>query len=128
MKKSMVALSALSLFCAAQAKLPPPSDEAKAKAEETKAKAAWSDKVAAYHLCLAQNKVADYYRKHKKDEPKQSNAAPAAKQESQSAAAMAPCQDPGPYVPAQQAAVGAADASPVPTAGKLAVEPKQEGK
>ena len=35
----------------ALAKLPPPSDEAKAKAAEAAAKAAWSDKVGAYQLC-----------------------------------------------------------------------------
>lgn len=129
MKKTMIALSAFGVFCAAHAKLPPPGAEAKAKAEETKAKAAWSDKVAAYQLCLAQDRVAAYYRKHKNAEPKQ--AVPAAKQEGQPAvsAAIPPCQDPGPYVQAQQAAaVGAADARPVPAAGKAAVEAKQGNK
>ena len=37
----------------AQAKLPPPSPEAQASAAQAKLKAAWSDKVAAYQLCLA---------------------------------------------------------------------------
>lgn len=131
MKKMMIALSALGVFCAAHAKLPPPSGEAKAKAEEAKAKAAWSDKVAAYQLCLAQDRVAAYYRKHHSTESKQAAAAPAPKQEGQPAvsAAIPPCQDPGPYVQAQQAAaVGAADARPVPAAGKAAVEAKQGGK
>lgn len=43
---------------AALAKLPPLSDEAKAKAEEAKAKTAWSDKVAAYQLCRSMDRVA----------------------------------------------------------------------
>jgi hypothetical protein len=46
---------------AAVAKLPPLSDEAKAKADETKAKAAWTDKVNAYKLCQVQDKVVAGY-------------------------------------------------------------------
>lgn len=45
----------------ASAKLPPPSDEAKAKAAETAAKTAWSGKVGAYQLCKSQDKVARAY-------------------------------------------------------------------
>ncbi|MDM0044828.1 hypothetical protein QTH91_10065 [Variovorax dokdonensis] len=60
--KATLALLVLSLAAAhASAKLPPPSDEAKAKAAETAAKTAWGDKVAAYQLCEAQNKVAAAY-------------------------------------------------------------------
>jgi hypothetical protein len=70
----------------ALAKLPAPSDEAKAKADEAKAKAAWGDKVAAYKLCLAQDKVAGNYRKVKGKDAKPATETPA-------------CQDPGPYVP-----------------------------
>ena len=43
---------------AALAKLPPLSDEAKAKAAEAAAKAAWTDKVGAYQLCQSMDKVA----------------------------------------------------------------------
>lgn len=46
---------------AATAKLPPPSDEAKAKAAETAAKAAWSGKVAIYELCRSQDRIASAY-------------------------------------------------------------------
>lgn len=94
---------ALSVLCgAAFAKLPAPSEEAKAAAAAAKEKAAWSTKVAAYQLCLAQNRVAERY-----GEPR-----------AESAAQMPPCTDPGPYVPAQAAAnVGVADAKPVPSAG-----------
>mgnify|MGYP001138145047 CR=1 FL=1 len=47
----------------AAAKLPPPSDEAKAKAAETAAKNAWTDKVGAFQLCQSMNRTADHYRK-----------------------------------------------------------------
>lgn len=43
---------------AAWSKLPPLSPEAQAKAEEAKAKAAHADKVAAYQLCEAMDRVA----------------------------------------------------------------------
>ena len=49
------------------AKLPAPSDEAKAKAAEAAAKTAWSDKVGAYQLCRAMDRTAEYYRKSAKD-------------------------------------------------------------
>ena len=47
---------------AAFATLPPLSPEAQAAADLAKAKAAYGDKVAAYQLCHAQNRVADRYR------------------------------------------------------------------
>lgn len=50
------------LSCPAQAKLPAPSDEAKAKAAETTAKAAHTDKVGSYQLCQSQDRVAAAYR------------------------------------------------------------------
>ena len=49
-----------------------------------KAKAAWSDKVAAYKLCLAQDRVAADYRKSHQGAP-------------QPSAQMPSCTDPGPY-------------------------------
>ena len=65
MRLSVVAAAAVTAFSAAAlAKLPPLSDEAKAKAAETAAKAAWSDKVAAYELCQSMDKVAAGYRAH----------------------------------------------------------------
>lgn len=78
------------LLCAsalALAKLPPPSEEARAKAEETAAKAAWSGKVAAYQLCKVQDKVvADYLA-----------SARAAGKDTSSAAPGPACVDPGPF-------------------------------
>jgi hypothetical protein len=45
----------------AAAKLPPPSDEAKAKAAEAAAKAAWAGKVSSYQLCKTMDRVAARY-------------------------------------------------------------------
>lgn len=122
MNKLLIALLGMSLAGAAVAKLPPLSPEAQAKADEAKQKTAWSDKVAAYQLCQAQDRVAAAYRKAKGDQPKaQTAAAPADAAAAPAAAAPAipPCQDPGPYVAAAASAkVGVADALPVPAAGK----------
>jgi hypothetical protein len=101
-----LAVAAAAAFSAnAFAKLPPLSDEAKAKADETKNKSMWTDKVAAFQLCETQNRIAARYlqEKHK---PKPAIEVP-------------PCQNPGPYVPLQAntAAVGVADAKPVPQVG-----------
>lgn len=81
----------------AVAKLPPPSEEAAAKAAEAKAKAAWGSKVSAYKLCQAQDKVVARYRQEKGA----GTTAPAA-------IATPACQDPGPYVAANAAAAPAA--------------------
>ena len=78
------------------AKLPPASDEAKAAAAETAAKAAWADKVGAYKLCLSQDRVADGYRK--------SGKAAAASGGAPAPVATTACTDPGPYVATTPAA------------------------
>ena len=81
----LASLASLLMAAAAQAKLPPLSDEAKAKAAETAAKTAWADKVSAYQLCQAMNRVAAHYHKGNKDAP---------------AAVETPaCTDPGAFVP-----------------------------
>ena len=57
------------MLCAAQvsAKLPPLSDEAKAKAAEAAAKTAHNGRIDAYQLCKSMDKVAaDYYAAAKK--------------------------------------------------------------
>lgn len=84
MMKRLCICLALLFSTAAFAKLPAPSDEAKAKADETKAKTAWSDKVAAYKLCQSQDKTAERYRKENKMPPMDAKAAK--------------CEDPGPFV------------------------------
>lgn len=78
----LVAVSSVAL-----AKLPAPSDEAKAKAAETAAKGAWAGKVGAYQLCKSQDKVAASYYKTAK----------AAGKDAKPAAATPPCADPGPF-------------------------------
>jgi hypothetical protein len=82
MKNILFALVAFSIAGAAMAKLPAPSDEAKAKAAETQAKAAHGTKVAAYQLCLSQDKVAAKFADKARAVPAE------------------PCANPGPFVPA----------------------------
>lgn len=141
MNKLLIALLGMAFAGLAGAKLPPLSPDAQAKAEEAKQKTAWTDKVAAYQLCKAQDRVAAEYRQKKGSQgmpaaaPAATAAAPAAApaaatapaagapQPAAPAAAAAPavppCQDPGPYTAAAEAAkVGVADSLPVPAAGK----------
>jgi hypothetical protein len=58
--------AALLIAGSALAKLPPPSDEAKAKAEEAKAKAAWSTKVTAFETCKAEDRAVANYKANMK--------------------------------------------------------------
>jgi hypothetical protein len=84
-------LIAASIFAGVSlAKLPPLSDEAKAKAAETAAKSAWTDKVAAYKLCKSMDKVAAEYYADAKKSGKQTKPP----------VATPPCTDPGPFVAA----------------------------
>jgi hypothetical protein len=111
MKRSVLAVLLLAGATLAQAKLPAQTEEQKAAAAAAKDKAAWTDKVSAFQLCKAQDRVAAYYAKHKAEgKPLAPTAVPA-------------CTDPGPYVAqvAAQAQVGVADSKPVPAAG--AVQP-----
>lgn len=107
-----VALCALGAT-AAWAKLPPPSEEAKAKAAEAAAKAAHGNKVAAFQLCKSMDRTAAaYYAQAKKD----------GKAVKPADAGATACADPGPFVytpappaapAAPAAAVAAAPAAPV---------------
>ena len=107
MKKTLLVLSALALSFSAAAKLPAPSDEAKAKATEAAAKTAHGDKIAAYQLCKSREKVAAHYYKTAKTTGAKTNAP----------MATPACVDPGVYKPADQAAApAAAPAAPAPTA------------
>lgn len=97
MIKTLCVASVLALFgSVALAKLPAPSEEAKAKADETKAKAAWTGKVGAYKLCLAQDRVVAHYKKTS----------------GKGAAAAGSCADPGPFVYTPNAAAAPATAAP----------------
>lgn len=87
--KKLLILSLLAAASAASlAKLPPLSDEAKAKAAEAAAKTAWTGKVEAYLLCKSQDKVAAAYYKSAK----------AAGKETKPPAAAPACADPGAFV------------------------------
>ena len=110
MKKTWISLATLvlaSLFSAsAMAKLPAPSDEAKAKAAEAAAKTAHGNKVADFQLCKSREKVAAHYYKTAKSSGKPTSppvATPA-------------CADPGPFVAAVPAAPAAVAAAPAAAA------------
>ena len=80
----VLVLCAAGAASVALAKLPPPSPEAAAKAAEAAARTACAGKVDNYKLCLAQDRVASYYRKNN----------PAAKPAAGTGAA---CADPGAF-------------------------------
>lgn len=96
------------------AKLPPPSDDAKAKAAEAAAKTAHGNKVADFQLCKSQDKVAAHYVSWAKSAGK----------EAKPATATPACADPGPFVYPPPAAPATAPA-PAPAA---AAAPKPAGK
>ena len=98
---SLSAALVLASACA-HAKLPAPSDEAKAKAAETAAKTAHTGKADGYKLCLAMDRIAAGHLAAAKKAGK---------------AASAPvetpaCADPGPFVYLPAGAVSAPGAAP----------------
>ncbi len=114
----LLALAGLLLGGPALAKLPAPSDEAKAKAAEAAAKTAHAGKVDSYKLCLSMDKVAAGYQAAAKKAGK---------------AASAPtdtpaCADPGAFVytPAGAAPVAAAATAPAPAAVAAAPAPAKK--
>ncbi len=84
-----LAVLTTALALPAFAKLPAPSDEAKAKAAEAALKTAWSDKVAGFQLCKAMDKAAAAYQA----------AAKKAGKEPATPVATPACADPGAFVP-----------------------------
>ena len=107
-RNASIAVPLLLVLGAALAKLPPLSDEAKAKADEARAKTAWSDKVAAYQLCQSMDRVAAGYFAAAKKSGKATSAP----------IATAPCTDPGPFVPPGAASAPAAMAKTPPAVAK----------
>ncbi len=86
--KRLALVIACAVSCgAAFAKLPAPSDEAKAKAAEAAAKTAHGDKVGAYQLCQSMDRVAAKYQADAKK----------AGREVKPAVATPPCSDPGQF-------------------------------
>ncbi len=107
MRNLLLAVLSSALATAALAKLPPPSDEAKAKAAEAAAKTAHGNKVADFQLCRSMEKVAARY---------QAEAGKTGKTVNKPTDTPA-CADPGPFVPAGAAsAAAAAPAKPAPAA------------
>jgi hypothetical protein len=123
MNKTMKTLCALAVLAVmssvAVAKLPAPSDEAKAKSAEAAAKAAWAGKVDAFQLCRSQDKVVAHYKKVSVAKV----AKAPAKGASTPVAVPGACVDPGPFVYAPVAAVPAG-AAPTPVASASAAAKK----
>ena len=117
MKKTFISMATLvlaSLFSvSAMAKLPPLSDEAKAKAAEAAAKTAHGNKVADFQLCKSREKVAAHYYKTAKASGKPTNPP----------VATPPCVDPGAFVAAAPAASAAVAAAPAAGAKPAAPAP-----
>jgi hypothetical protein len=84
--KAITLFLALGLAGSAWAKLPAPSDEAKAKAAEAAAKTAHNGKVDAFKLCKSIDRVAAHVQKTNKAKMGKPVDTPA-------------CVDPGPFVP-----------------------------
>jgi hypothetical protein len=107
---ALLALVTSFVATSVSAKLPPASDEAKAKAAEAAAKTAWTGKLDGYLLCKSQDTVAaHYYKTSKSTKP---------------AAATPPCADPGPFVyPLPEAAAAPAGAAPAATPAGAAPAP-----
>ncbi len=107
---AVLACGAMLALSTAWAKLPAPSDEAKAKAAEAAAKTAWSGKVDAFKLCKSMDAVATGYHAQSKKAGK----------DVKPAVATPACADPGPFVytPAPPAS-----APPAVTAGAPAPAP-----
>ena len=106
MNKSLVstllATLLLALSTSAFAKLPPPNDEAKAKAAEAAAKTAHTAKADGYLLCKTQDKVAAHVQR--------TNKAKAGKP-----ATTPPCADPGKFVYTPPEATPTAAVAPAAT-------------
>ena len=121
MNKTLFAMLLAALSATAFAKLPAPSDEAKAKAAETAAKTAHTGKVDAYLLCKSQDKVAAHVQ--------ETNKAKAGKP-----VATPPCADPGKFVytppeaaaPVAAASAPAAGAAPAKAAAPAAAAPAKK--
>jgi len=84
--KAYTLILALGLAGSAWAKLPAPSDEAKAKAAEAAAKTAHAGKIDAFKLCKSIDRVAAHVQKTNKAKMGKPVDTPA-------------CVDPGPFVP-----------------------------
>ena len=112
MNKTLFAWLLVALSATAFAKLPAPSDEAKAKAAEAAAKTAHTGEVDGYLLCKSQDKVAAHVQKTNKAKAGKPVATP-------------PCADPGKFVytPPEAAAPVAGASAAAPAAPVKAAAP-----
>lgn len=117
MKSSLLISLLLTASMGVMAKLPAPvlDDAAKAKADEAKAKTAWTGKVDGYKLCLSMDRSAAHYYK----------TAAASGKTVKAATATPPCADPGPFVWPAPAAAAAPAAAPATPATPAAVPAKK---
>jgi hypothetical protein len=95
------------------AALPAPSEEAKAKAAEAAATAAWAGKVQAFELCKVEDRIAGAYRKN----------AQAAGKTVPAALETPACSDPGPFGAAAGAAPKPIEASEAHSPAATATTP-----
>lgn len=109
MKRILILATSLLVTGASLAKLPAPSDEAKAKAAEAAAKTDHGNKVAAFQLCKSMDRVAASYREKAKKAGK--SVAPAADTPA--------CADPGPFVYTPPAAAAAVSTAAAPAAAAV---------
>jgi hypothetical protein len=116
---SIALFSAFAFSVPAWAKLPAPSEEAKAKAAEAAAKTAHGNKVADFQLCKSMDKVAVKYQASMK----------AANKETKPATETPACADPGAFVwpvPAAPAAAAPVAPAPAATAAPAAAAPAKK--
>jgi hypothetical protein len=99
MNKALACFLVGLMAASVEAKLPPPSDEAKAKAAEAAAKTAHAGKVDSYLLCKSQDKVAAHVQRTNKAKAGKPVATPA-------------CADPGKFEYNPNPPTAAATASP----------------
>jgi hypothetical protein len=110
MNQTLFALILAAASATAFAKLPPLDDEAKAKAEEAKAKTAHTAKADAYLLCKSQDKVAAHVQRTNKAKAGKADATP-------------PCADPGKFVYTPPEAPAAAPAAAASAPAAVAAAP-----
>lgn len=113
-KPAVAALLAVLATGPLLAKLPAPSPEARAKAAETVAKTAWTDKVGLYKICRAMDRSAEKYHASAK----------AAGKDTPANDPMPSCADPGPFVaPVDAAASKPLEAAEAHSPAGMAVGP-----
>jgi hypothetical protein len=113
MNKALFAWILAAVSATAFAKLPPLDDEAKAKAEEAKAKTAHTAKIDGYLLCKSQDKVAAHVQRTNKVKAGKPETTP-------------PCADPGKFVYTPPEAPAAAPVAAASAPAAVAAAPAKK--